>query len=774
MKKIKSFIVIIVTIFLLATSFVPVFALDTNVVPTTDPKPAEEIIADTDGPAFISVAAVSSSETQANIVWTTDELAYGYVQYGQTSSYGQATAKSADMALDHTVSITNLAAGTSYHYRIVAEDASGNISYSQDRILETAIKVVAVDNVPPEILQIDVTNVTESGATVHWVTNEVAQGKIEYGKTASYGSSVPFTSDYAAEHSVLLSNLSANTEYHFKITVADESSNQASSFDEIFTTHQVVAEPIESEPQPEEATPKASTPLFTILNVETSSLTQTSATIIWDSNELADAQVFYSQDESYSLFSSVSANSSASHQITLTDLIPAANYFYKVVSKNSKGQTISKSGFEFTTLAYQKITVAAPVISHVTVESIGTSGATIFFDTDKPATGIVNFGTTTDYQQTDGGHQALLTAHVHPLSGLTPNTLYNFEIVVSDALGNETIYKNVTFTTLASVVPVPTLPLIPTPIASTKPAVNLKPPVFTVPPKKPAGYHGVLVHIPKPVLTKVDPLDSQVLLLWQPISPDAGLSMVIVKDENRYLGPDLGNVIYFGDSGRFVDTDLSNNKTYYYSMYRVSQDGFYSSPLHIAVIPRKEKTQSNIIALPPVVQKSPIYVFSKILSRGDQNKHVDHLQILLASESSLYPEGLITGYFGKLTEKAVLLFQQKYGIPATGIADMATLKKLEQLSYIEVTSDKAMVYDKALTRDLTIGSEGKDVTILQQFLINANVYPEARLTGYFGPLTKSALQKFQQQQNIVPANGLFNQITKQRMLNLIRLRGVAF
>ena len=179
--------------------------------------------------------------------------------------------------------------------------------------------------------------------------------------------------------------------------------------------------------------------------------------------------------------------------------------------------------------------------------------------------------------------------------------------------------------------------------------------------------------------------------------------------------------------------------------------------------PTKEKTVEGYL------EKIP-----KELSVGDKNKHVEHLQILLASESSLYPKRVITGYFGPLTKNAVEAFQIRYKFPATGVADKATLKKLDGLSSIEITKDKATVYDNALKRDLTLGYTGGDVSILQQFLINAEAYPEALVTGYFGALTRKAVQRFQQEQNIVPALGYFGPITKKRMLNLIRLRSVSF
>ena len=57
---------------------------------------------------------------------------------------------------------------------------------------------------------------------------------------------------------------------------------------------------------------------------------------------------------------------------------------------------------------------------------------------------------------------------------------------------------------------------------------------------------------------------------------------------------------------------------------------------------------------------------------------------------------------------------------------------------------------QALTRGLSIGSKGDDVKILQQFLKDQgeSIYPEGKVTGYFGQLTLKAVQKFQEEQEI--------------------------
>ena len=234
-----------VSVFVGNFSLVSAQALDTTTIEpqeastsTTDTATEPAIAPETDTvpPGFVSVATMSSGETDANIVWTTDELAFGYVEYGETVSYGQKTPKSAEAALEHAVTVSGLTPGTEYHYRIVAEDESGNVAYSQDRTFETALEVVAVDNAPPEISEVSVTDITVSAATISWVTDELAQGRVEYGKTSAYGKATPLASDYATEHSAALSNLEPGTAYHYRVIVEDESGNEAVSPDEIFTT----------------------------------------------------------------------------------------------------------------------------------------------------------------------------------------------------------------------------------------------------------------------------------------------------------------------------------------------------------------------------------------------------------------------------------------------------------------------------------------------------------------------------------------------------------
>lgn len=60
------------------------------------------------------------------------------------------------------------------------------------------------------------------------------------------------------------------------------------------------------------------------------------------------------------------------------------------------------------------------------------------------------------------------------------------------------------------------------------------------------------------------------------------------------------------------------------------------------------------------------------LKRGSTGDLVRDLQDALKADPSIYPLGLVTGFFGQATENAIKNLQKKYGLPQTGVVDEAT------------------------------------------------------------------------------------------------------
>lgn len=71
-------------------------------------------------------------------------------------------------------------------------------------------------------------------------------------------------------------------------------------------------------------------------------------------------------------------------------------------------------------------------------------------------------------------------------------------------------------------------------------------------------------------------------------------------------------------------------------------------------------------------KSSPQPFFSKSLKPGDRGEEVRNLQTILKSDSSVYPQGMVTGFYGSLTANAVKKLQRKYGLPQTGVLDAKT------------------------------------------------------------------------------------------------------
>lgn len=67
------------------------------------------------------------------------------------------------------------------------------------------------------------------------------------------------------------------------------------------------------------------------------------------------------------------------------------------------------------------------------------------------------------------------------------------------------------------------------------------------------------------------------------------------------------------------------------------------------------------------------------LREGMTGEQVLLLQATLANDSSVYPEGLVTGYYGKLTRAAIERFQKRHNLDGNGTLNAKTLKELNKM-----------------------------------------------------------------------------------------------
>jgi hypothetical protein len=187
---------------------------------------------DSTPPVISGVSTTAITQTSATVSWTTDEASDSQISYGIDANYGSSTTLNSALVTSHSQNLTGLTAGTTYHYQVKSKDASGNLGASLDSTFTTQ----APDTTPPTITGVNYSNVTSSGATIAWTTDEASDTQIEYGLTASYGSSTTLNASLVVSHSQNLTGLSANTLYHFRVKSKDAAGNLATSIDSTFTT----------------------------------------------------------------------------------------------------------------------------------------------------------------------------------------------------------------------------------------------------------------------------------------------------------------------------------------------------------------------------------------------------------------------------------------------------------------------------------------------------------------------------------------------------------
>ncbi len=76
------------------------------------------------------------------------------------------------------------------------------------------------------------------------------------------------------------------------------------------------------------------------------------------------------------------------------------------------------------------------------------------------------------------------------------------------------------------------------------------------------------------------------------------------------------------------------------------------------------------------------------LTEGATDEDIKKIQEILATDSAIYPEGKVTGYYGPLTKEAIKRFQLRHELDVTGIIDDATRDLLEE--YLAEKTDKGI------------------------------------------------------------------------------------
>ncbi len=211
-------------------SLAPALALDFSSGQTADAEP----------PSAPSGLVLTAQAPDALLLsWAAASDNVGVTDYrldlSQDPNFGGFASGYADRSLGNVLEarLTGLSADTLYHARLRARDGAGNVSSVSATV---SCRTPAPPSAPPVISNVRAVNVTRNGAVVLWTTDVPATSQVEYGRTGDYGSLSPKDGTLATSHTVVLSNLSGRTYYHYRAISTNAAGQTSVSYNNTFRT----------------------------------------------------------------------------------------------------------------------------------------------------------------------------------------------------------------------------------------------------------------------------------------------------------------------------------------------------------------------------------------------------------------------------------------------------------------------------------------------------------------------------------------------------------
>ena len=369
-------------------------------------------------PIITNLVNDSITSSSVTITWTTNENANSTVYYG-TDVDVISQVGSSNLETSHSVVLSSLGADTVYYYNVSSCDKWKNCNISEQENFTTA---AGPDAIAPLVSAVASSSITPTDATITWITSENANSTVYYGTTVNTETETG-SATLEMAHSVALSSLDINSTYYYNVSSCDATANCNISEQYNFTTYDT-SQPV-------------------ITNLLNSSITSSSATITWTTDEDSNSTVYYGTTVNTETETG-SATLEFSHSVGLSGLSANTTYYYNVSSCDGGANCAIPEQENFTTLDN-----LPPIITNLLNSSITSSSATITWTTDEDSNSTVYYGTTVD-TATETGSATLEISHSVALSSLSASTTYYYNISSCDIDSNCNISEQETFTTSAA------------------------------------------------------------------------------------------------------------------------------------------------------------------------------------------------------------------------------------------------------------------------------------------------------------------------------------
>jgi regulation of enolase protein 1 (concanavalin A-like superfamily) len=399
-------------------------------------------------PPQISAVSASPTSTGATINWTTDEASTGQVDYGTSASYG-GTVTQASSTVTHTVTLSGLVSGVTYHYQVTATDAASNSAHTGDRSFTTA------QGGGPGGPVSDDFSATPLDTSRWSVVNPVGDGSVTMSGQGTADARLLLTLPSGTAHDAFQTDAALRvmqpvSDTDFGIEAKFDSIPSKKYQDQGLLVQQDASTWMRFDAFSDGSKLNAYA-ATTAGNVTTQQLkatvTATGAMRLRVSRTGSSWQFQYapSATSAFQTIGTVTdaltvstvgvyAGNSGSPAPAWQSLV---DYFFNTASPISPEDGQSGGG-----------DTTPPAISQVAVQP-STSSAVVTWKTDELSTGSVDYGASSSYGQS-AASPASSTNHTATLSGLASGSTYHYSVTAVDGSGNTASTSDATFTTTQS------------------------------------------------------------------------------------------------------------------------------------------------------------------------------------------------------------------------------------------------------------------------------------------------------------------------------------
>jgi len=392
----------------------------------------KEVIVDTVQPEIIAgPISADIKHNRAVIKWKTNINTTSIVRYGLTTEYDyEIAADESYNVQNHIISLTNLESDTVYHCQVASVSGENLEVESTDFTFRTKAEP---DTMPPIIIEGPIVAKKEQEkAVIVWKTDKLSDSYVEFGLNETFDNFVHTnTNEGVKHHRVVLTGLTSDTEYDFK--VKSTALNGKYTITDVFSFRTKAI--LDTIPPKITAGPTAA------------EIQYDKVTILWKTDEPSDSYILFGKDKDNlsEQWSEDDISGVQEHKIILTGLKENTRYVYRVVSRDlSQRRNKVRSVFRHFKTATAPDTLKPVIIEGPIVTSLDNS-ARFYWVTDELADSYIYYrAENSDDNYEFVGDETKVKEHEITVTNLTAGAEYEFVIVSSDFENNTLTWPEAT------------------------------------------------------------------------------------------------------------------------------------------------------------------------------------------------------------------------------------------------------------------------------------------------------------------------------------------